>query len=137
MGTVGRLAVMGDREFSCEETVGYILARVILAETNPAYEAHYSDILLVLGGAHGVDQTAREWAHKVNNSYVLFKPPFMVDSSREHSPGDFRVRRKQMVDNCDVLVVIKKPGDLTFDGYIRRAMKLGKTVIIEEIQDAT
>ena len=87
MGTVRKIAVMGDREFDCKETVGTVLTRVILAELGPNIDGPtYSDAILLLGGASGVDQTAREWAEEVNNTYVLFKPAFMVDPEREHNP---------------------------------------------------
>lgn len=139
MGSVLRLAVMGDRTYSDAETIGFVLEKAVLALCDPRDDtsiASYDDCILLLGGASGVDQTAREWAYRENYSYVLYKPPFMVDPGREHQPADFRVRRKQMVDNCDALLVLKRPGDETFDSSIRRAIKLNKTVIIEEVQDA-
>lgn len=138
MGSVVKIAVMGARDCTDSELVGSILEKTILAVHQPTpghTAAPPRDSLLVLGGATGVEQQAREWADSNDYSYVLYKPPFMVDSHREHNPHDFRVRKKQMVDNCDVLVIIKRPGDGDFDSSIRRAIKLGKTVITQEVYD--
>ena len=137
MGTVCRIAVMGTRDGIDPEIVETVLTKVILNECGNGLSTTYIEAMLVLGGAAGVDEIAREWASKTGLTYVLFKPAFMVDPDGRHNAVDFRNRRKQMVDNCDVLVVIKRGDDTCFDTFIRRAVKLGKTVIVEDHQYAS
>ena len=137
MGTVARVAVMGSRYIEDKEAVGQILSKVILALLDPSDpNDRYSEAVLVLGGARGVDTLAREWADEVDNTYLLYKPPFMVDTQEKAPvPRHFSVRRQQMVDNCDVLVVISGGTGEDFDRWIKRAIAQGKTVILEEVRD--
>jgi hypothetical protein len=141
MGTIARVAVMGSRDFTDQETVAQILTKTSLALCDPQLDGadrpQYHDVILVLGGANGVEACARRWADDWGDtSYVLYKPHFMVDRKSEgFVPRDFPIRRTQMVDNCDVLVVIHNGNGEDFSPYIRRAMAQGKTVITEEVHE--
>lgn len=140
MGTIARVAVMGSKEITDSHTVGRVLTQTLLALCDDTLytgdSAAYADAILVLGGAQGVERAAQEWADgEGNTSYVIYKPNFMVDGRQNDPlPGDFVVRRRQMVDNCDVLVVIHDGDKSRFEPSIRRAMKKGKTVIEEVVQ---
>lgn len=134
MGSVVRIAVMGSKDFDDYETVRNVLEKVVLGVHDPRYSSDYTDAIFVFGGSAGVEAQARAFAEQANYSYVLYKPPFMV-AGTDHTPSDFGLRRTQMVDNCDFLIVIKKPEDGSLGRVIARARRLRKAVHIEEIQD--
>lgn len=133
MGMICRLAVMGDTTYNDEETIHGILAKATAQIVSN--EPSYIDIMMVLGGAKGVDASASRFCTEHYVTKVLYKPYCVLSGGQGDKVGDFKLRRRQMIDNCDILLVIRKAGSDEYNGYIARAVSLGKNVIIEEIRE--
>lgn len=62
------------------------------------------EIVVLSGGAKGVDTLANEWANERGVPFILFKPYFLVDSKAPYNPRHYFTRNKQIIDNSDVIV---------------------------------
>lgn len=87
-------------------------------------------IVLLTGGAKGVDEVAAEYAKAWHYDHVLFKPAFLVDGHKSYSPRDYLLRNKQIVDNSDYVVAIWD-GSSRGTGYtINYARKVGRPLYL-------
>ena len=124
-----RVAVVGSRSIVDQDLINYHLDQIFL----PCGGDHGEDIVIVSGGAKGVDTLAREWAKINNKDFILFKPYHLIDDSVEYHPRYFFVRNKQIIDNSDMVIVFwdgKSKG--TIDA-MKRARKQGKDITVIEI----
>ena len=81
------------------------------------------------GGTKGVDNVAREAAADYGIDFILFKPQFMLDPSREMNIKDFWIRDKQIIDNSDVVVIIGPKEDKRCSRCERHANRRKKEVV--------
>jgi predicted Rossmann fold nucleotide-binding protein DprA/Smf involved in DNA uptake len=96
-----KLAIVGSRSITDKN--------VVLEQVNLAMEKYggVDDAIVILsGGAKGVDTVAREVAYDMGCDFVLFKPYHMLDSTVEYTPKYFFTRNKQIADNADVVVIV-------------------------------
>jgi predicted Rossmann fold nucleotide-binding protein DprA/Smf involved in DNA uptake len=96
-----RLAVVGSRTITDFDTV-----KAAIYEAIEQYASPDDAIVIVSGGAKGVDTVAQEWAKSNGIDFILFKPHHMIDPSVEYSPKFFFARNKQIADNADVVVIL-------------------------------
>jgi predicted Rossmann fold nucleotide-binding protein DprA/Smf involved in DNA uptake len=83
-------------------------------------------VVILSGGAKGVDTLAREIAHELDLDFVLFKPYHMLDPTVEYTPKYFFTRNKQIADNADVVVIVwdgKSNGTRHMVEYCRKHKK--------------
>lgn len=90
-------------------------------------------IVVLSGGAKGVDTLAAQWAEAFDVPFILFKPYFLIDSRAPYDPRHYFTRNKQIIDNSDMVIAF-------WDGYtkgaswgINYARKNKKTLIIVDV----
>lgn len=96
-----RLAVVGSRSITDKN--------LIMATMNEAMEKYWDAVgavVILSGGAKGVDTLAREIAYDLDLDFILFKPYHMLDPTVEYTPKYFFTRNKQIADNADVVVIV-------------------------------
>lgn len=88
------------------------------------------DIELVNGGAYGVDTLAQRWAERHGIKYQLFIPDYK-------NYGKFAPlkRDSEMVDDCDTVVAFWDGLSKGTKYTIEYALKRGKKVIINFMED--
>lgn len=89
-----------------------------------------SRLAILSGGAVGVDRAAEEYAHLYRIPFFLYKPYHLVDGSVEYSPRYFFTRNKQIVDNCDELIVFWDGESNGTADIMRFAGKRGKPAVV-------
>lgn len=99
-----KVAICGSRSIDNYALVESVIDEA-LRELLPKFVGK-GGVVLLSGGAKGVDQHAQTYAKTKNLPFVLFKPYHMLDSTEEYKPKYFFVRNKQLVDNADAVVVI-------------------------------
>jgi len=97
-----RLAIVGAMENINEVDVKAIIYEFVHTVLNQGTKF----LVVVSGGTKGVDTIAREAAADWGFPFILFKPQFMLDPSRERNDKDFWIRDKQVVDNSDIVLII-------------------------------
>jgi predicted Rossmann fold nucleotide-binding protein DprA/Smf involved in DNA uptake len=96
-----RVAVVGSRTITDRARIEDALDTALEMWVHPE-----DPIVLLSGGAKGVDTVAREIAKDRGYDFLLFKPYHMLDGQAEYSPRYFFVRNKQIADNADVVVAV-------------------------------
>ncbi len=118
-----KLGVIGTRLVKDKELVKAIITY---------YIKRYGNNLLTIisGGAEGVDSIAEEVARSFNIPFIAYLP-------EGNKWGDFEKRNKQIVEGCDILLVIRYKESKTYgSGWTRDyAMKIGRKVINIEIEE--
>lgn len=61
-------------------------------------------VVILSGGARGVDVMAQRYANDNGFDFVLFKPYHLIDSTVDYSPKYFFTRNKQIADNADWVI---------------------------------
>ena len=61
-------------------------------------------LVILSGGAKGVDTLAKEYAYEKSIDFIEFLPYHLLDQRVEFSSKYFFVRNKQMIDNADMLL---------------------------------
>lgn len=61
-------------------------------------------IVVLSGGAKGVDTLAQEWCREREVPFILFKPYFLVDNKAAYNPRHYFTRNKQIIDNSDTIL---------------------------------
>ena len=97
-----RVAIVGSRSIVCQDTVNYHLDKLLL----PCGGENGDEVVIVSGGAKGVDTLAREWARINKKDFILFKPYHLIDTQVTYHPRYFFTRNKQIIDNSDVVIVL-------------------------------
>jgi len=114
------LGVIGTRVVEDTELVREIVAH---------YIHKYLPDRVVTGGAPGVDTLAESMARMVGIPVTVHRP-------RGHRWSDYRKRNIRIVEECDVLLVIRFKSSRTYgSGWTRDyAVRRGKRVICIEIE---
>jgi len=119
-----RLAVIGQRELCGPAVEAAIMS--YLEEIRP--------ILVVSGGAKGVDSIAASLSRQMGIDVLEFFPDLSNAKSRIDFISSYYKRNQMIVDNCDVVLAIVgniKTG-CTF-ATVKMARKSGKPVILHRI----
>jgi predicted Rossmann fold nucleotide-binding protein DprA/Smf involved in DNA uptake len=96
-----RLAVVGSRTIDSMDFV-----KEQINEALNMYALPEDGVVIVSGGAKGVDSCAQAIAKEEGYDFILFKPYHMIDPSTEYSPKFFFARNKQIADNADVVLIL-------------------------------
>lgn len=88
------------------------------------------DIAILSGGAIGVDRVAEEYANACDIPFFLYKPYHLVDNRVQYNPRYFFTRNKQIVDNCDELIIFWDGESRGTEDVIRFAGKRGKPTTV-------
>lgn len=96
-----RIAIVGSRSITDVKRVKSIIDLAV-----PLLTYEKAPVTVLSGGAKGVDTIAQEWASDRSLDFILFKPYHLVDKRVSYEAKYFFVRNKQMVDNCDAVLVI-------------------------------
>jgi len=95
-----RVAITGSRSITDKDWVNYHLDTLYGANSTNKPKR----LVILSGGAKGVDTFAQEWARGEKLDFILFKPYHLIDSQVSYEPRFFFARNKQIVDNCDEMV---------------------------------
>lgn len=115
-----RVAVVGSREFDSyklvENTVDSILA-----------ERGLKDVLIVSGGARGVDTLAELYAIRRNLPKKVYKANWT-----EYGKAAGPLRNTQIVENSDLIIAFRLPGSRGTQNTINQAKERGvETIVID------
>lgn len=102
-GIVGTMEEVNDLDVK-------LLIRITMDEYYCSEDRKEHDAI-ISGGTKGVDTAAQEFAKEEGLPFILFKPHFMLDSSKELNPKDFWIRDKQIIDNSDTVIIIGPKND--------------------------
>ena len=93
-------------------------------------EWHRCDLTVISGGAEGVDTIAEEVAREAGVKFIAYLPN---GDTWEH----YRERNKRIVEDCDMLLVIRYKDSKTYgSGWTRDyAKRIGKRVVSIEIEE--
>jgi len=123
-----RLAVVGSRTITDMGTVADAILNAVEQYCQPD-----ECLVIVSGGAKGVDTVAQEWAKSSGADFILFKPYHMIDPSTEYSPKFFFARNKQIADNADVVVILWDGQSNGTKHMIDYCKKRKKTYMLTEV----
>lgn len=96
-----KIAVVGSRGITSKDSIYEALDEAVTQ-----YGTGDDTIVIISGGAKGVDALAYEISKEQGYDFILFKPYHMIDPSVEYSPRFFFSRNKQIADNADVVVIL-------------------------------
>lgn len=116
-----RIAVIGSRDYKSLHLIPQWLNFA-----KEKFEADSGGIVIVSGGARGVDKAADDWAieNKINRD--IFMPNYNQHSGKT-AP---LIRNKKIVENSDFLIAFWNEESTGTEYSLNYAKKLGKTCII-------
>lgn len=118
-----KLAIIGSRSI---QNSAYVFG--CIEDWKKRYQP--TNLVILAGGADGVDDWAERWA-KVNSvDFVLFKPYFMIDNQSPYSSRHFFMRNKQLVLNADHVLAIWDGKSNGTNFGIKYAKKVHKPITI-------
>lgn len=94
-----KICIIGSRSCDKAEIILPILDKFIKDHT-------LKPQVIISGGAKGVDQLAKLYAHNNGLDFVEFLPYHLIDTSSEFDSKYFFIRTKQMIDNADKVLAI-------------------------------
>lgn len=122
-----KVAITGSRSFSNDEEVAkYITDGLKRLEVK-------GPVVILAGGANGVDHGVKKYADSNDCPFVLFKPYHMVDNKVSFDPRFFFARNRQLVENCDVAIVIWDGISTDTKAFIDHCNRLSKPVIVHMV----
>lgn len=121
-----KLSITGSRSITDKTWVFNQIDNAI-AEINKKKKTPVN-IVILSGGAKGVDTLAREYAEEKGLDFVLFKPYHMVDNKVPFETKYFFARNRQLADNADVCLVLYDGVSHGTKHFIDHAAKKGKPV---------
>ena len=104
-----RIAVTGSRSITDRDWIAYHLDKIlddVSIKHQDTATGEFEPIVLMSGGAHGVDTCVAEYAAAYSYDFILFKPYHLIDNHALYRPRFFFARNKQMVDNADVVIAL-------------------------------
>lgn len=116
-----RIAVIGSRKYKSLELVPQWLEFA-----KEKYEAECGGVIIISGGAEGVDRTAENWAIEKKVNRDIFKPNY----SKYHGKVAPLMRNKQIVESADFILAFWDEDSTGTEHALNYAKKLGKTCII-------
>ncbi len=117
-----KIAIVGSRNFNDYETLKNVVDKIIS-------EISDSEIIIVSGGAKGVDSLAELYAKEKNYKMLIFKPEW-----KRYGKGAGIIRNKEIVKNSDIVIAFKSINSKGTNNTIQTAIKEGKKVYIYEIE---
>lgn len=81
-----------------------------------------SESVVLLGGAKGAQEHAKQWCISNHIDYIVIPPAHMIDKVlvKHFSPRMFFMRNKHIIDQSDRVLFLRKD---TEDGEVDRAME--------------
>lgn len=120
-----RVAIVGSRSIDDEQYV-FDEISTILAQRTPPDEP----IVIISGGAKGVDSIAKMYAEDNGYDFILFKPYHLIDNKADFQPRYFFSRNRQIVDNSDLVVCLWDGESNGTEHVIQYATRKGKALEI-------
>lgn len=94
-----RIAIVGSRKITDEAKVFQVIHQFMRDHT-------HGNVVIISGGASGIDSIARSYAKHVGYDFIVFNPLHALDEKTSYSPKYFFIRNKQIVQNCDKVLAI-------------------------------
>ena len=94
-----KLAIVGSRSIEDEAWVWEKIEKFVKDQV-------VFPLVILSGGANGVDSYAERYAKSKGHDYVAFLPLHQVDRAVRYMPSHFFSRNKQLVDNADKLLIL-------------------------------
>lgn len=110
-----RVLVCGGRDYTNVKHVRRVLARI---------EVEHDSLIIIEGGAVGVDACASEWAHHRGFENLTFHADW-----KKHGRAAGPIRNQQMLDEGKPDLVVAFPGGTGTADMVRRARAAGVPVI--------
>jgi len=95
-----KIGVCGSRSITDREWLDLHMRQNVLPHNDRDH------LVILSGGAKGVDTLAAEFAKDWTIPHILFKPYHMVDTSTPYKKKFFFVRNKQIIDNADEVLIL-------------------------------
>ena len=128
MDKIHKVGVIGSRTITNRDDVWIPLTRLL--DTTSLQK---DKIVVLSGGAKGVDTLAQQWADVNNVPFILFKPYFLVDSRAPYDPRHYFTRNKQIIDNSDIIIAFWDGHTKGASWGINYARKTKKTLVIVDV----
>lgn len=99
-----KLAITGSRSITDKDWV-YAQLNELLRQLHAKSKTAQS-VVVLSGGALGIDTLVRGYCEDKKLDFVLFKPYHLVDNKVKFETKYFFARNRQIVDNADIVVCI-------------------------------
>lgn len=119
-----KIAVVAGRQFDDENRV----KRWFDATVSPLLKKKTS-LTFLLGDSPGVDRLIQKLCDNHNIDYVIFKPHHLLDPKTQFQPRFFFIRTRQIIYNCDLLVLFDDKQDNSVQWAEEMGNKIQKEVI--------
>jgi len=133
---MSRVGIVGNRKCNDQRFVLEQIAHTFETHTLDEFDINAKRITVLTGGEpEGISFFARQFADIFGLDVIEFKPFFLQDKSVRHNPSHFFTRNKQLVDNCDQILVFAYKGDSSDRQLIAYANEKGKEVFVVELEE--
>ena len=131
MDKIHKVGVIGSRTITNRDDVWIPLTRLL--DTTSLQK---DKIVVLSGGAKGVDTLTQGWCAEHDIPFILFKPYFLVDSQAAYNPRHYFTRNKQIIDNSDTIIAFWDGGTKGTAWGMGYARKQKKAIIIVDVDDS-
>lgn len=118
-----RIAIVGSRKYNDPHMVYPVISQFLKDHT-------HGNVVIVSGGASGVDSIAADYGKSIGLDCIVFEPLHKVDNLTKYNPRWFYIRNKQIIQNADKVLAIwdgESPGT---EHSIKYARSIGVPVMV-------
>jgi len=131
-----RVGIVGNRKCTDQRFVLENIAHIFDTHTLDNFDINAPRVTVVTGGESvGVSAFAGDFADIYGLDIIKFEPYFILDRAAAHNARHFFIRNKQLVDNCDQVLVFAYKKDSSDRQLISYAKEQGKEVFVVELKD--
>jgi len=131
-----KVGIVGNRKCTDQRFVMEQIAHTFDTHTLDEFDINARRVTVLTGGEPmGVSHFACTFADIYGLDVVKFAPYFVLDRTSSHDARHFFIRNKQLVDNCDQVLVFAYKQDSSDRHLISYAREQGKEVFVVELED--
>lgn len=123
-----RIGIIGSRTITAYDRVESTIRAAIY---NTVME---HPVVVVTGGAKGVDTIAERIADEDGHDKVIFRPYFQCDDAADYDPRHYHVRNRQIIQNSDAVIAVWDGESRGTASVIKRAQRMGVPVQVITIR---
>lgn len=115
-----RIGIIGSRSITSYDRVQAQIRSVIYNVTDDG-----EPVVVVTGGAKGVDTIAERIADEDGYDKIVFRPYFQCDDTADYDPRHYHVRNRQIIQNSDGMIAVWDGESRGTASVIKRAQRMG------------
>lgn len=132
-----KVGIVGNRKCTDQRFVLEQIAHIFDTHTLDEFDINARRITVLTGGeSGGISAIASDFADIYGLDVIKFEPYFVLDRNSRHDARHFFIRNKQLIDNCDQVLVFAYGKDSSDRQLISYAKEKGKEVFVIELEDS-